>query len=182
VTVSCPASVVGTGAPLTPCTATASGAAMAPVDVTASLVYANNVVGPTATAAASWAGDVNHTGSTGSGSFVITAPAPPPPPPPVVNPIAPILDQLNAEGDKVEIQIQVAGFSGKHDDDDRFEDAHARFGAANLPSGLEMEKEKGIIRGRIKKGAAAASPYQVIVLLTVDGVTYSRNFTWTITK
>jgi hypothetical protein len=45
---------------------------MSDVDVTASLVYSDNTNAGTATAEASWAGDANHTGNTGSGSFEIT--------------------------------------------------------------------------------------------------------------
>ncbi|MBK8782301.1 MAG: sortase [Anaerolineales bacterium] len=71
VTVTCPASVPYTGLPLTPCTAQATGAGMSPVDVTASLVYSNNTVVGTATADASWAGDTNHTGNTGTNTFAI---------------------------------------------------------------------------------------------------------------
>jgi len=44
---------------------------MSPVDVSGSLSYANNLAAGAATAAASWAGDPNHLGSTGTGSFAI---------------------------------------------------------------------------------------------------------------
>ena len=60
-----------TGSAQTPCTATATGVGMSPVDVTASLVYANNTNAGSATADASWGGDTNHTGNTGSGGFAI---------------------------------------------------------------------------------------------------------------
>ncbi|MBE0683215.1 MAG: sortase [Anaerolineales bacterium] len=73
VTVTCPVSVPYTGSPLTPCTAQATGAGMTPVDVTASLIYSNNTNAGAATADASWAGDTNHTGNTGSGGFTIAA-------------------------------------------------------------------------------------------------------------
>ncbi|HBB89181.1 MAG TPA: hypothetical protein DC047_16370 [Blastocatellia bacterium] len=45
---------------------------MSPVNVTSSLVYSNNTNAGAATANASWAGDSNHTGNTGSGGFTIT--------------------------------------------------------------------------------------------------------------
>src|SRR5947208_12973190 len=44
---------------------------MSPVDVSGSLSYANNIAAGAATAAASWAGDPNHLGSTGTGGFAI---------------------------------------------------------------------------------------------------------------
>lgn len=72
VTVSCPVSVAYTGTALTPCTAEATGAGLTPVDVTASLVYSNNINVGVATADASWAGDASHTGNTGTNTFDIT--------------------------------------------------------------------------------------------------------------
>ena len=72
-TVTCPASVVFTGAPLTPCLAVATG--VGGLNVGVSITYTNNVNPGTATANASYAGDPNHNGSTGSATFVITAPA-----------------------------------------------------------------------------------------------------------
>jgi hypothetical protein len=69
VTVSCPASVTYTGAAQTPCTATVTGAGSLnnPLPVS----YANNVNVGTATASASFAGDANHMGSSGSANFTI---------------------------------------------------------------------------------------------------------------
>jgi hypothetical protein len=72
-TVTCPASVVYTGLPLTPCTATATGAGG--LNVSLVVGHANNVNPGTATASASYGGDSNHKGSSGSANFVITAPA-----------------------------------------------------------------------------------------------------------
>src|SRR5881628_758584 len=73
VTVTCTAGApyTYTGSAQTPCTAAASGVGMSPVDVSGSLSYANNIAAGPATAAASWAGDPNHTGSTGTGGFTI---------------------------------------------------------------------------------------------------------------
>ncbi|MBI5822734.1 MAG: sortase [Chloroflexi bacterium] len=72
VTVTCPvAAQPYTGSAQTPCTAEATGAGMSPVDVSASLVYSNNINVGIATADASWGGDASHTGSNGSGSFAI---------------------------------------------------------------------------------------------------------------
>jgi hypothetical protein len=72
VTVTCPSSQVYIGSAIEPCTAEATGSGMAPVDVSASLDYSDNVVVGTASANASWAGDANHTGSSGSKTFSIT--------------------------------------------------------------------------------------------------------------
>ena len=71
VTVTCPPSVVYNTLAQEPCTAEATGVGMSPVDVTDSLVYSNNINAGTATVEASWDGDNNHIGSTGSGSFTI---------------------------------------------------------------------------------------------------------------
>lgn len=71
VTVTCPTTPLQpTGSPQTPCTAEADGVGLpAPIPLTVS--YTDNVGGGTATATASWAGDANHLGSSGTGHFVI---------------------------------------------------------------------------------------------------------------
>ena len=60
-----------TGSAIEPCTAQATGAGMSPVDVTDSIVYSDNTDAGTAGAQASWDGDANHTGNTGSSTFDI---------------------------------------------------------------------------------------------------------------
>ena len=74
VTVTCTAGAphTYTGSSQTPCTAEATGVGMDPVNVTSSLSYLNNINVGAATASASWAGDANHTESTGNGGFTIT--------------------------------------------------------------------------------------------------------------
>jgi hypothetical protein len=74
VTVNCPASVVYAGSAQTPCTATITGDGG--LNTTVALAgsdYANNTNVGTATASYTYAGDANHSGSTGSSSFGITA-------------------------------------------------------------------------------------------------------------
>lgn len=70
-TVTCPVSVLYSGLPLTPCTATATGVGNLSVPV--AVTYLNNVDPGTATANATYAGDINHEGSFGSATFTITA-------------------------------------------------------------------------------------------------------------
>jgi len=73
VTVTCPASVTYTGSAQTPCTATATGAGGLNQTLTVSYVNNrdyNNIVG-WAAAIASFEGDANHTGSSGSNKFQI---------------------------------------------------------------------------------------------------------------
>ncbi len=69
-TVTCPASAAYTGLPLTPCSAEASGVGMTAVPRTPD--YTGNVDVGTAAASASWPGDLNHTGSSGTATFAIT--------------------------------------------------------------------------------------------------------------
>jgi hypothetical protein len=70
-TVSCPATAVYTGLPLTPCTVSVSGASL---NLSPTPDYVNNTsVGPAASASYSYAGDPNHTGSTGSQTFTVNA-------------------------------------------------------------------------------------------------------------
>jgi len=71
-TVTCPASVVFTGVSLAPCTAVAAGAGG--LNVSLAVFYTNNLNPGIATASASYPGDPNHTGSSGSATFVIIAP------------------------------------------------------------------------------------------------------------
>ena len=68
VTLSCPFSVVYTGSPQTPCTATVTGSGGLSQSLTVS--YSNNIVG-TATATASYPGDANHAGRNASKTFSI---------------------------------------------------------------------------------------------------------------
>jgi hypothetical protein len=72
-TVSCPVSVTYTGSAIAVCTAAVTGAglnaAVTPV------TYTGNTNVGTANASATYAGDPNHSGSTGFGSFAITAAA-----------------------------------------------------------------------------------------------------------
>lgn len=70
VTVSCTASQTYTGASIAPCMATATGAGSLNVPLTVN--YTNNTDAGTATASAIYAGDANHTASTGNGGFAIT--------------------------------------------------------------------------------------------------------------
>ena len=73
-TVTCPASVPYTGSPQTPCTAryaTTDGLS-GPLTVS----YTTNTNAGGAGASASYAGDANHAGSTGTGSFTITRATP----------------------------------------------------------------------------------------------------------
>jgi hypothetical protein len=69
VTVTCPASVPYTGSVQTPCTANGTGAAGLNQALTVS--YSGNTVIGTATASASYAGDANHSGGSGSTTFSI---------------------------------------------------------------------------------------------------------------
>lgn len=65
----CPASETYTGSALTPCTALATGAGGLSQSLTVS--YTANTDAGTAGASASFSGDANHTGSSGSAAFVI---------------------------------------------------------------------------------------------------------------
>jgi hypothetical protein len=77
VTVTCPTTaLIYTGSALTPCSATASGAGITtPIGLTVDYPDDHTNVG-TATANASWAGDSNHTGNSGSNTFGIAQATP----------------------------------------------------------------------------------------------------------
>jgi MBG domain (YGX type)/Carboxypeptidase regulatory-like domain/Bacterial Ig-like domain (group 3) len=69
-TITCPPSVTYSGGAQTPCTAKVTGAGG--LDQALSISYSNNTFVGTATADASYLGDVNHTGSSDSKNFQIT--------------------------------------------------------------------------------------------------------------
>jgi hypothetical protein len=69
VTVTCPDSRTYTGSPIEPCTARVAGAGG--LDAAIAVSYTGNVDAGTAGASASFAGDANHLGDSGTGSFTI---------------------------------------------------------------------------------------------------------------
>ena len=174
VTVLCPASVIFTGAAIAPCTASYSGAGGLSGSLTPS--YSNNVNVGTASARATYAGDANHAGSTGTASFTIAAA------PPARNPIVNPGPQVSHEGDEVELRIHLIGAGGKHHDDDSR--PRGSFAASGLPPQLHMEGRQGVIRGHIRKGGDAGPSgkreYQSTVTFTRNSVTYSQSFRWTV--
>ena len=68
-TVTCPANVIYTGSPLTPCSANVTGAGG--LNLVLTVNYTDNTNAGTATASASYAGDANHTASSDSKTFTI---------------------------------------------------------------------------------------------------------------
>ena len=70
-TVTCPVSVYFSGAPYTPCSAVVTG--VGGLNQSLTVNYTNNTAVGTATASATYPGDVNHTGSNGSKTFQILA-------------------------------------------------------------------------------------------------------------
>jgi hypothetical protein len=104
-------------------------------------------------------------------------------PPPSDNPIVPIPDQFNSEGERVRLKVQIAQSDSpligvNHNEDNDGDDCQARgvFNAMNLPPGLQIEQKHGVIRGRL--GFNAAGDYHVTVSFTIGGVTFTRSFTW----
>jgi hypothetical protein len=121
------------------------------------------------TVTASQAGNANYTAAADvPRSFTIAAP-------PVNNPIVNPGDQVNREGDEVELAIQVLGVRSSNRG--RGGDNRGTFAALNLPGGLDIDKN-GVIRGHVKKNTARA--YDVTVMFTLDGQTYAQKFVWTI--
>jgi probable HAF family extracellular repeat protein len=91
-------------------------------------------------------------------------------PPPADNILVPIADQQNREGDRVELSLQATGVTRRD---------KVAFIAANLPPGLDIDKDKGLIKGRIRRGSAGQ--YQVTVTLFAKRTSYTRSFVWTVT-
>ncbi len=78
--------------------------------------------------------------------------------------------QGNNEGFPVNLQVVASDADG----------ATLTYSASNLPAGLTIDKNTGIISGNVTTGDSADSPYTVTVSVS-DGVdTASANFTWLI--
>ena len=114
------------------------------------------------TITASQTGDANYLSATPVSQSFTIAPAAPAGSP-LVNPGP----QINQEGDQVELRLADERLRGE-------------FSAVNLPDGVRLDK-KGVIRGRVARGAAAGSPYVITVTYTApDGASSSIAFSWTI--
>ena len=80
--------------------------------------------------------------------------------------------QSNAEGDEISLQISATDLDGPA----------LVYSALNLPEGLSIDPDTGLISGSISYHAAAGSPYAASVTVT-DGTTpVDVNFTWTVTQ
>jgi probable HAF family extracellular repeat protein len=123
--------------------------------------------GQTLSAAFTPADTANYTTATASVLVNVVAIQPPP----ADNILAPVPDQQNAEGDRVEIQLEAAGVTRRD---------KVAYTAANLPPGLDIDKDKGVIKGRNKRGSAGQ--YHVTVTLFANRTSYTRSFVWTVTN
>jgi probable HAF family extracellular repeat protein len=114
------------------------------------------------TITASQAGNGNYLSAVPVSQSFTVAPAPP-----AEGPLLSPGPQTNREGDRVVLRLVEARVRGE-------------FSASNLPEGLRIDR-KGAIRGRVASGAAAGSPYEVIVNYTApDGISSTVAFSWTI--
>ncbi|WP_150452607.1 PKD domain-containing protein, partial [Arenibacter lacus] len=92
-------------------------------------------------------------------------------PPEITNPGT----QDNVEGDVVSLQINASDPDGDN----------VTYGAANLPNGLFIDSQTGLISGTIADGTAANSPYSVEVTVTDDGSpaeSTTISFTWNVSE
>ena len=81
-------------------------------------------------------------------------------------------NQTDAEGDAVSLQIEAVD-----DDGDTL-----TYEATGLPADLVIDPETGVISGTIAAGAAATSPYTVVVSADDGTATGSETFEWTVTE
>lgn len=91
--------------------------------------------------------------------------------PPVLDPLP---DQAHVEGDRPDLAI------GAMDPDPN---QNLTFSASGLPPGLDIEPTNGHVYGAIAAGAAAGSPYAVVVTVTDDGnpmLSDSGAFSWAV--
>src|SRR4051812_37893599 len=123
--------------------------------------------GETLSAAFTPADTANYTTATASVLITVVAIQPPP----AENILAPVPDQQNAEGDRVELQLEATGVTRRD---------KVAYIAANLPPGLDIDRDKGVIKGRNKRGSAGQ--YHVTVTLFANRTSYTRSFVWTVTR
>ena len=81
-------------------------------------------------------------------------------------------DQTDAEGAAVSLQIEAVD-----DDGDTL-----TYEATGLPADLAIDADTGLITGTIAAGAAASSPYTVVVSADDGTESGSETFTWTVTE
>ena len=77
-------------------------------------------------------------------------------------------DQTNTEGDPVSVQL--AGIAA----------GQVTYVAANLPAGLTLDGQTGVISGTLSPGDAANSPYFVDIAAISGGNAASQSFLWTV--
>ena len=77
-------------------------------------------------------------------------------------------DQTNSEGDPVSVQL--AGIAA----------GQVTYVAANLPAGLTLNGQTGVISGTLSAGDAANSPYFVDIAAISGGNAASQSFLWTV--
>ena len=79
-------------------------------------------------------------------------------------------DQINTEGDAVALQVMA-----NDEDGDTLV-----FSATNLPPGLSLDANSGLISGTLADTAAARSPYTVTVTVQDASASADVTFTWTV--
>ncbi len=83
-------------------------------------------------------------------------------------------DQVNLGGDSVDIEIPVSFVS----------DHSVSFAASNLPTGLTIDANTGMISGTIDASAISVNPYSVTITATdtAAGVSDQVTFSWTVSE
>jgi hypothetical protein len=85
--------------------------------------------------------------------------------------LSPVANQTNAEGDLVNLQVTAKDPKN----------LPLNFSATNLPAGLGIDANTGLISGTISPGAAASSPFSTMITASDGTDTGSRALTWTVT-
>ncbi len=86
--------------------------------------------------------------------------------------ISPTPDQTNVVGDWVELAVNANAANGDP----------LTYSAANLPAGLSIDPDSGVISGVVAVGADNENPYSVSVT-AADGMVYaSQTFAWTVAR
>lgn len=102
-------------------------------------------------------------------------------PPSAVDAIVALNPQVNVEGDRIDLDIELLWNESRLDDPGRIDRPPVGiFSVENLPSGLRFSKKFGRIHGRIDRGAASATPYLVTITMAEGDTLFTAVLPWTV--
>jgi len=101
--------------------------------------------------------------------------------PTMVEALVTFAPQINVEGDRVDLDVQMLWTESRLDSPGRLDRPPVGvFSMENLPPGIRFTRKIGRIHGHIDQGAAKGTPYVVIVTMTEGSRVFTETFDWTV--